>query len=76
MTNPRDRDAGEKCQSCGVLYREVYKLPDDIWAAISPKPDVPGAGLLCFPCADDRARRRGIELFWIGSIGDYRRSWT
>jgi len=47
---------GEHCQACGRAYDDVYWLPDDWWAKITPKPDQPGAGLLCPDCALERLR--------------------
>lgn len=42
---------GEHCQVCGKGYSDVYWLPDAWWEAMTPKPDQPGAGLLCPDCA-------------------------
>jgi hypothetical protein len=65
---------GEKCQACGQTYATVYWLPDDVWACITPVPlQAEGAGLLCPPCADKRARAAGIELFWGAGVGEYPR---
>jgi hypothetical protein len=47
---------GERCQVCGQPYDDVYWLPDEWWHRITPKPDKPGAGLLCPQCALDRLR--------------------
>jgi hypothetical protein len=47
-----NRWEGEHCQECGCAYDEVYLLPDEIWAKISPKPAP--AGLLCPVCALNR----------------------
>lgn len=60
-------DGGEHCQSCGQAYATVYWLPDDVWARITPKPEQPGAGLLCVPCADARARVAGLTLSWTAT---------
>lgn len=53
MPEPRSEQEwdGEHCQVCGKGYDTVYWLPDDWWALITPKPDQPGAGLLCPDCA-------------------------
>lgn len=63
--------AGEECQSCWKYYTTVYWLPDDVWACITPRPLQEGAGLLCPPCADKRARAAGIDLFWGAGVGEY-----
>lgn len=42
---------GERCQICGKGYDTVYWLPDGWWDMITPKPENPGAGLLCPDCA-------------------------
>jgi len=54
----------EACQDCGNQYETVYWVNDSLWRLISPKPESPGAGLLCIPCADRRARAEGIHLQW------------
>lgn len=54
---------GEHCQDCGVAYATVYRLPDDVWARITPS-DNPFAGLLCLRCADQRAFDAGLFLYW------------
>lgn len=38
------------CQSCRRQFRVDLNVPDEMWARISPKPNTPGAGLLCGPC--------------------------
>lgn len=58
----------EVCQGCGSRYSTVYQLPDDVWAAITPKPDQPRAGLLCPPCADSRAEAAGLTLVWTAEV--------
>lgn len=62
---------GERCQSCGHRFLSVYWLPDDVWAAITPKPEHTTAGTLCLPCADKRAREAGIDLYWGATVGDF-----
>jgi hypothetical protein len=59
MPNDTDRmpPASGHCQACDLGYETVYWLPDDVWAAITPKPETPGAGLLCWPCALKRMMR-------------------
>lgn len=58
-------DEGEHCQDCGKTYGDfVYRIPDDVWEIISPKPDKPGAGLLCPMCTARRATDAGIYLEW------------
>jgi hypothetical protein len=54
----------ERCQICGDLYPTVYEVPNEVWEKIKPKGKKEGAGLLCIPCADDRAREKGIILYW------------
>lgn len=59
---------GEVCQDCGIGYDTVYWLPDEVWAAITPAPETPEAGLLCPVCAEHRARQAGIDLRWTASL--------
>lgn len=59
---------GELCQACGDLYQTVYMVPDEVWDQIAG-----GANLLCLMCADRRARKLGIELYWEAEVGEYPR---
>lgn len=70
---------GELCHDCGRRYRVVYRVPNEVWAAIAPGKASLGAypehmlgGLLCVDCADERARERGIYLYFEASAGDWR----
>ena len=62
-----DLSEGERCQCCGERYLTVYRLPDELWARITPRPESPGGGLLCPACADERARELGVLLVWSAS---------
>ena len=59
----------EHCQVCGKGYLMVYSVPVKVWEKITPKEGE--AGLLCIECADKRARKLGIELYWAGKEGEY-----
>jgi len=59
-----ERQSQEGCQHCGRKYPEVYRVPNAVWAEITPKKDQPGAGLLCMACAESLARAHGFSLFW------------
>ena len=59
----------EHCQICGKGYEMVYSVPDEIWSKITPKK---GNGLLCIECADKRARKLGIDLYWSANEGGWR----
>src|SRR5690606_7471517 len=79
-TRPMTEDvAGEQCHDCGGFYQTVYRVPDDVWAKIAPDKAALGehtehryGGLLCLPCADRRAREKGIRLYFDASVGDWR----
>ena len=58
---------GEVCEACGDRYDTVYRIPDDVWAKITPREG--SAGTLCLPCADRRASCAGISLFFEASVG-------
>lgn len=69
--------SGEHCQACGKQYETVYYLSDDVWERIKPENEPTthgdfGAGLLCPTCADQRARQKGIFLYWEANAGDWR----
>ena len=57
---------GELCAACQDRYLTVYRLPDPVWDEISA-----GANLLCPDCADARARKLGIELYWEATVGAF-----
>jgi len=59
----------EHCQICGKKYSTVYELPDEIWKKITPKSGE--SGLLCMECAEKRAEKLGIDLFWRAKEGEY-----
>ena len=63
----------ETCQSCGRQYHTVYRVPDEVWAVISPKPveGNGGGGLLCPACCEMRARAAGITLFWEAAVNEF-----
>lgn len=72
-------ESGERCHDCGGFYATVYRVPDDVWAKIAPDKAALGeheehryGGLLCLPCADRRAREKGIRLYFDASVGDWR----
>lgn len=47
----------ELCDDCGRSYDIIYRVPDEVWAKIAPKP-IEGfeeGGLLCPDCASLRA---------------------
>ncbi len=69
---PIELHTGECCQSCGKIYETVYKLPDDIWARITPSMDKE-AGLLCISCADKIAIEKRISLCWGGKENEFPR---
>ena len=64
-------EEGEKCQKCGEHYLTVYRVPDEVWKVITPKPYAPGAGLLCPLCAESLSRAAGITLYWEASPGEF-----
>ncbi len=53
---------GEQCDICGARYRLLYSIPKEIWLQISPQNK--REGYLCPTCADFRARKLGIELYF------------
>lgn len=61
-------ELGEVCSACHDPYLTVYLLPDEVWDQIAA-----GASLLCPSCADARARKLGIELYWEAEVGEYPR---
>jgi hypothetical protein len=69
-------DHGDQCDCCGRNYRTVYRVPNDLWAQIAPRPDTlgphpehQGGGLLCSECATDAATRYGVNLTFEASEG-------
>ena len=60
----------ETCQSCGVKYDTVYRVPDRVWAIVSGRDDE--GGLLCPECCDAIARQdHGIVLYWEAAVDRY-----
>ena len=59
----------EHCDICGKEYPEVYHVPDEIWAKITPKEGE--YGTLCIECADKKAQTLGIVLYWSANEDDY-----
>ena len=62
---------GDICDGCDNAYKSVFRVPDEVWSQIAPKPDSLGehiehqyGGLLCLNCADNAARKSGITLVW------------
>ena len=62
---------GDICDGCDNAYKSVFRVPDEVWSQIAPKPDSLGehiehqyGGLLCLNCADNAARKAGITLVW------------
>ena len=62
---------GDICDGCDNAYKSVFRVPDEVWSQIAPKPDSLGehiehqyGGLLCLNCADYAARKSGITLVW------------
>lgn len=58
----------ESCNNCGVNYRLVYSIPDELWLKINNKT----TGCLCFDCLVQKAQdkniiinKRDIEYLWI-----------
>lgn len=52
-------EQGCLCQGCGMRYRVDVLVSDELWAKITPKPETPGAGLLCGRCVCDRLEALG-----------------
>jgi ribosomal protein L37AE/L43A len=63
--------ASETCQDCGTSYETVYRVPDEVWSQIRPEGKPEGGGLLCLDCANLRARRLGIDLWWTATVGGW-----
>ena len=61
-------EMGELCSGCQDPYLTVYVLPNEVWDQISA-----GASRLCPSCADRRARKLGIELYWEAEVGEFPR---
>jgi hypothetical protein len=66
-TSTDARQTGEQCAVCGRQYEYVYRVPDDVWAKITPS-DNPEGGLLCIDCASKRAEEMGITLRFHGKV--------
>jgi len=47
------------CQNCGRKYKVDLVVSSEIWEKITPKPDQPGAGMLCGPCIMERVETLG-----------------
>ncbi len=55
------------CDICGGVIGVLWHTPVNIWAKISPNPFTSGTddgGVLCVPCASDRADAAGITLIF------------
>ena len=59
----------ETCQDCEKKYSTIYTIPNEVWVKITPK--LGEAGLLCIECADKRAAKIGINLYWNAGIDKY-----
>ena len=63
---------GDKCDDCGHIYKLIYRVPNNIWAKIAPKPKTLGeytehyfGGILCPECAARKALDIGITLHFV-----------
>lgn len=70
ITNTTTED-GDICDGCATAYRSVFRVPNEVWSQIAPKPDSLAeyiehqyGGLLCLNCADNAALKAGITLVW------------
>lgn len=63
----------EHCYICKRKYDFVYSVPDEVWEKISPVPvdGFKSGGLLCIECANTRADKHGIILFWSAGVNGY-----
>jgi len=59
----------EHCQICKKGFLTVYDVSDKVWKKISPEKSE--GGTLCIECADKRARKLGIDLFWVAKENEY-----
>ena len=59
----------EHCQICGKGYSTPYDIPDKVWKKITPRKGE--GGLLCMECAEKRAKKLGIVLFWVAKENDF-----
>ena len=63
MNNQTSRPTGE-CYDCGRKYGGMgwvdASVPDEVWELISPVPENPEAGLLCFCCIAKRCAAQGL----------------
>lgn len=48
------------CSHCGEIPRFDYIVDDSIWATLVPKEN--RTGVVCLPCLDALASRRGIRI--------------
>ncbi|WP_199252628.1 hypothetical protein [Chachezhania sediminis] len=60
---------GDTCDTCGRVFRTAYRVPNDLWRQIAPKPETLGdhpehllGGTLCPDCATVAADRIGQKL--------------
>ncbi|MEB2353299.1 MAG: hypothetical protein OZ924_18055 [Burkholderiaceae bacterium] len=53
------------CADCGMWYGDPAwveaVVPDEVWAIITPRPDNPGAGILCINCIARRCVQARLE---------------
>jgi hypothetical protein len=64
----KDRPAGDLCADCYEPDLTVFLIPDAVWDQIAG-----GASVLCLRCADARARKLGIELYWEAEVNEFPR---
>lgn len=67
----------DTCDKCQRDYNFIYKVPNDIWKKIAPKPETLGnydehlfGGLLCPDCAWMTAKDLGFHLVFTGKVID------
>lgn len=61
-------ERGELCGACQERYQTIYLVPDKVWDQIAG-----GTNLLCPKCADARARKLGVELYWEAEVDEFPR---
>ena len=61
-----DDPEGEHCYDCGRAVGVWWHAPDDLWAALTGRPE--GGGLLCIRCFDNRARVADVLIQWVPKV--------
>lgn len=64
--SPEDSEQGDICGACLDPYLVRFYLPEEIWDQVAG-----GLRRLCLSCADARARKLGIELYWEAKVGEF-----